>query len=443
MSRPWILAAAFSALILSLVYLTAPSDWTGGQAYAQSGGTGPVASSAEVQSSTSLLPIIECKWELVDQLTGVIDNAYPTDHSEADPLNDPDIPYGFNIADGAFGYGNDDDPLTSPSVTPACDRDGGPQDPPNQDDGVTHMIQVMPNAEDDPEERIIQNWAAVDHPAGPNAIDDVFWKIFHSDGSFKFQIHGHMVPVEDVDLLGSWNDSSTMFGAAYVTGQVSKEAIHDADYGIIDRVKQHQKSLWYADWTISKDQMCGEYRIEAHAVANGAEAVLTNYIDIECFFNLEIDFSSVNWGAILPGTSKVVPGDTQFSPPNSSAPTVKNTGNSGMQVGVLFAPLVQQGVPGPKQIVDFDAAFGKNASHLQWIGAQAPYIQAGDPTWFNDWSIWQVLCNNEVGKLDLSIHPPAGLPNGLYEGNVTVLASWAPGVCPNDLAAGQTPAVAP
>jgi hypothetical protein len=204
-------------------------------------------------------------------------------------------------------------------------------------------------------------------------------------------------------------------------------------------VKQHQKTLWYADWTISKDQMCGEYKIEVYAIANGAQAVLTNYIDILCFYNLEIDFTQVDWGAIIPGTSKVVPGDTQFSPPNSSAPTVKNTGNSGMQVGVIFSPLVQQGVQGPKQIVDFDAAFGKTASTLQWIDP----IAANTESWFHNWNINQVLCNNEVGKLDLSIHPPAGLPNGNYQGSVTVLAAHAPGVCPNDLAAGQEPAPAP
>ena len=395
---------------------------------------GEVPSSASVESTSELVPVIECKWELVDFVVDFTDGTFPQDHSEVDPLNNGT--HGWNFPDGAVQYGQDDDPLTTPSTSPACDRTGGPTDPPSQDDGIQNMIQVMPVAEDDPEERIIQNWAAVDHPAGADAIDDVYWKIFHPDGSFKYQIHGHLVAVGDVDLLGSWNDSSTMFGAAYATGQVSQQAIHDADYGIIDRVKQRQKTLWYADWPISKDQMCGEYRIEAHAVANGVESVLTNYIDIICFFNLEIDFDSVNWGAIIPGTSKVVPGDTQFSPPSSSAPTVKNTGNSGMQVGVLFTPLVQQNVEGPKRIVDFDAAFGKTASVLEWIDP----IAAGDEAWFSNSSINQVLCNNEVGKLDLSVHPPAGLPNGQYEGSLTVLADWAPGVCPNDLAAGQQPA---
>jgi hypothetical protein len=406
---------AVAAVIAAFAFLTG-----GSVAQAQDADT-----SADVQSSNQLFPHIECKWELVDAQIDFIDGTFPLDHSEADPLNDPDIPYGFNIADGAFQYGNDDDTLTLPSVTPACDRDGGPQDPPDQDEGVQHMIQVLPVAEDDPEERIIQNWMAVDHPAGPNAIDDVYWKIYHSDGSLKYQIHGHKIAVEDVDLLGSWDDPTTMWGAAYVTGQVSQSAIHDADYGMVDRVKQHQKTLWYADWLISKDQVCGEYKIEAYAVASGAEDVMTNYIDIICFYNLEIDFSSVNWGAILPGTSKVVPGDTQFSPPNSSAPTVKNTGNSGMQVGVLFSPLVQQGVQGPKQIVDFDAAFGKSASVLQWIDP----ISANVETWFADDSLNQVLCANEVGKLDLSVHPPAGLPNGTYVGTVTVLAAHVPLIC--------------
>jgi hypothetical protein len=420
LSFPGILAVAIAIFLFS----------AGHTPVAAQGGD-QIPSSAQVQSTTALVPVIECKWELVDTVVNFVDGTYPQDHSELDPLNDPDIPYGFNIPNGAVQYGQDDDPLTTPSTSPACTRSGG-QSLPTQPDGVQHMIQVMPVAEDDPEERIIQNWAAVDHPAGVNAIDDVFWKIFHSDGSFKYQIHGHRVPVSEVDLLGAWNQPGTMWGAAHTTGQVSQGAIHAADYGMIDRVKQQQKTLWYADWLISKDQMCGEYRIEAHAVANGVEAIMTNYIDIICFYNLEIDFSSVNWGAILPGTSKVVPGDTQFSPPNSSAPTVKNTGNSGMQVGVRFSPLVQQGVQGPKQIVDFDAAFGKSASVLQWIDP----ISANTDIWFNNSSINQVLCANQIGKLDLSIHPPAGLPNGQYAGVVTVLANWAPGVCPNDIAAG-------
>jgi hypothetical protein len=134
----------------------------------------------------------------------------------------------------------------------------------------------------------------------------------------------------------------------------------------------------------------------------------------------------VSWGTIIPGAGKVLPGDTNFGTPN--APTIKNTGNSGLQLGLVMEALVQQGVQGPKQIVDFDAAFGKSASVLEWIDP----IDAGVLVWFSGDNINQVLCANEVGKLDLSVHPPPALPNGDYRGQVVIYAQLAPGICPGE-----------
>mgnify|MGYP003572771886 FL=1 len=87
----------------------------------------------------------------------------------------------------------------------------------------------------------------------------------------------------------------------------------------------------------------------------------------------------------------------------------------------------------------FDAAFGKNAQVLEWIDP----IPANTPVWFSNSSINQVLCANEVGKLDLSIHPPEVVPTGTYSGYVQINAEWAPGVCANDIAAGIFAEVSP
>lgn len=358
-------------------------------------------------------PIIECKWEL------------------------PDI----NSSLEGIQYGDDDDPIQEPGFP--CDRGDGPTDRPMMEDNVQNVIQVLPNAEDDPEARRIENWVAVEHPNGVDLIDDVFWKVFHADGSFKVQVHGDKVQLEDLDSLGATNQPGTMWGAAWETGQVSSDAVHAVDFGIIDLVRQRQKDLYYADWQIHKEQMCGLYTVEVTAVADGATATMTNTLDIQCFFNLEIDFESIDWGPITPGATKVLNGDTNFG--TAGFPTVKNTGNSGMQVGIEFDPLVQQtnglGTPvaGGKVIDVFDAAFGKSAGVLEWIDP----IPADTPTWFNNTSINQVLCSNDTGKLDLSIHPPDQVPGGSYAGSVMVLAQHAQGVCPNDLAQGDPPAEQP
>ena len=404
----------FMALVIAIVVV---GVGTSGPVNAD--GYEEIPSGAAVVSDNTA-PIIECKWELPDANSGL----------------------------AGIQYSDDDDVLQEPGFP--CYRGDGESDRPQMADNVQNVIQVLPNAEDLPEARKIENWVAVEHPNGVDEIDDVFWKVIHPDGTFKFQIHGTKVQVADsgdgalgndevVDLndLGSWNDADTMWGATYTTGQVTSGAVHDADYGIIDLVTQRQKDLWFAEWEISKDQMCGLYTIEVTAVANGAVATMTNTLEIQCFFNLEIDFEDINWGTITPGGTKVLPGDTNFG--TAGYPTVKNTGNSGMRVGIEFTELLQDDVLGPKVIDVFDAAFGKNAQVLEWIDP----IPANTPVWFSNSSINQVLCANEVGKLDLSIHPPEVVPTGTYSGYVQINAEWAPGVCANDIAAGIFAEVSP
>jgi hypothetical protein len=380
--------------LFALIAVIAAVVGTTGQAHAQ---IEDIPSGASVVTSGAP-PIIECKWELPDADSNSV----------------------------GIQYGNDDDPLTGAGFP--CDRGDGPTDLPFMEDNVQNVIQVLPNAEDLPEARKIENWVAVEHPNGVDEIDDVFWKVIHPDGSFKLQVHGTRVEVADLGDLGSTSTPGTMWYAAHETGQVTTDAVHTSDFGMIDLITQRQKDLWYAEWEISKDQMCGLYTIEVTAVASGAVATMTNTLDIQCFFNLEIDFESVDWGTISPGGTKVLPGDTNFG--TADYPTIKNTGNSGMRVGIKFSELVQDDVLGPKIIDTFDAAFGKSAQVLEWIDP----IPADTEVWFNNESINQVLCANQVGKLDLSVHPPSVVPSGTYSGTIIVLAEHAGGVCPNDFA---------
>ena len=367
---------------------------------------------AEVDS-TAMAAHIECAWAL------------------------PDV--GDDIATG-IQYGDDDDPALEPTPAFPCDvpEDHCPCDPdggkPEQADGARNLIQVLPNTHDLPSEKAVQLWAAVDHPAGVAEIDDVYWKVFHADGSPKVQVHGSAVPVS------ACASHTAMFAAANETGQVSSAAINDPQRGMIALCQEQVKRFYSAAFTISKHQPCGEYRVETHTVSNGVEGpVKTTYIDVLCFFDLNVDFTSIDFAQVVPGSTKVVAGNTLFQL-DDGRPSVQNRGNTGMGVGIEYAPLVQQGQPLPKVITGFDACFGRSAATLQ---CQDPIV--ADPTSSSDRfdfdaSRERTLCANEIGKLDLSVHPQAGLPNGSYAGTVSIYGFHQPHLdCPAFLPNVQQP----
>ncbi len=355
------LTATFAAMVVQGTAFADPSVPTG----------------AEV-SSSGVAPYIECGWALPD-----VDD---------------------NSANG-IQYGNDDNPAVGPTPSYPCDISAATGRP-GMADGAHHLIQVLPNPHDLPTEKAVELWAAVDHPNGISNIDDVYWKVFHPDGSFKIQIHG-----TQAECTGP----AGMFNAANATGQVTSVAIHDINNGMISLCQQDVKTLWYADFEISKHQPWGEYKIEMHAVSHGNESVLTSYIDVLPFYHLVLDFTSVDYGPITPGSSKAVAGDLDMSTP--LRPTIQNQGNSGMGIGVLFSKMLQQGTPGPKEIIQFDAKFGRSPSTLQTLDP----ILAGNLANFDD-APARVLCPNRIGKLDLSVHPPSTLPSGTYAGTVTIVA---------------------
>jgi hypothetical protein len=363
----------------------------------------PVVPTTAVVSGGAVAPNIECKWELPD-----MDSATP-----------------------GIQYNNDDQPSVYPTPPFPCSGT-----PPTQPNGATNMIQVAPNPLNQPEERRIQLWTAVDHPNGTSNISDVYWKVFHPDGTFKIQVHGTRVPVAECEAYGSGSSAvTTMFGSAVATHQVAAASIDDINKGIVTKCKQNEKALYYAEFQLAKEQPCGAYKIEEHAVSNGAESVLTNYINVLCTYYMQLDFSTVDYGTITPGLTKVASGDFLFLPPNDTAPTVLNAGNSGLGLSVSFSPMVQQNTPGGKIIDQFDACFarlragpGEDGSYtLQCIDP----IFAGTTAAFDDTSD-RVLCSDEVGKLDFSIHPPSTLPAGTYAGTVSVIARSVP-TCPTDL----------
>jgi hypothetical protein len=370
------------------------------------------APSGALVTSEGIPPNIECKWELPDMQSDVAGIQYGT-------ADDPDQ----HDDDMAMVPDADNDPsngIQVPCSGPPTTLASMPQD-------VMHMTQVRPNPEDLPEERRIELWMAADHQNGISNIADVYWKVYHPDGSLKVQTHGIKIDKAecnpDTGALGNSTSVGKMFEAAVHTGQVTAEAVDDTNKGMLAKCLQEEKAIYRSEFNLSKHQMCGVYTIEATAVAVGGQTTkLINYLDVQCVYFMQIDFDAIDWGTITPGLKDIVSGDLIWDVPSANAPTVRNVGNDGMGLSLHFSPMV--GASEGKIIDLFDACFGRSPSTLECIDP----IPASTVVSFST-SRDQVLCSNEYGKLDLSIHPPAILPGDTYSGTVDVMAFAAPGVC--------------
>jgi hypothetical protein len=394
-----------------------------------------VPTSATVNGGASA-PVIECKWELpdMDQATAGIQYTAPYDDSATVP--GPPVP--CDLQRNATG-----------SATGSA----------RMADGVHHMIQVRPwdHTIGLPiPERTVELWVAAEHPSGIAAISDVYWDVYQPNaaGGFdqKVQVHfdSPATPQSQYlpgDLgtahgLGQVTASSSpncagftsMFNAAVQTGQLTGAAVNDSTYGMIALCQQQVKAFYHASFELDKDQPCGEYKIVATAVAVGGNLTqLTNYIDVICSFNMQLDFNAVNWGTIIPGIKSVAPGDLVWNTPlGANPPTVANGNNDGMGVQVNFGTMT--GTAHGKTITSFDACFGRSPATLYCVDPIAAGTAtdlttrpAGSPTPNPDPA--QVLCANELGKLDFSIHPPASLPNDSYVGTMTIIGYHVPGMC--------------
>ena len=388
-------------------------------------------------------PVIECKWELPDMDSST-----------------PGIQYSQLIPPATHGIHDDDS-----TIVPDADGDPGngiqvpcagpPTAKPTQPNNVHHEIQVAPNFENLPEQRQIQNWAAVD---APQTVSDVFWQVFEPCAvgtagcdavthlKYKLQVHGTMLTQTDcLALVGTSLTDGAMTEAAIHNGEVTKAAFDDTNKGMLSLCQQGVKGLYHAEWPLSKDQPCGEYRIDVTAVSiGGATTTLSNYIDVQCTFMLKVDFAGdpptcpggIDWGNLVPGFGATVGGDLLFNPPCDPAPTVKNVGNDGMGLKLTYSDLV--GVTFGKHIYTFDACFGRtpDISLLKCIdpivnlpGQTTPTSPEIDTQVDFGTLPQQVLCANEPGKLDPSVHPQAGLPADTYVGTATLVGYAVPGEC--------------
>jgi hypothetical protein len=181
--------------------------------------------------------------------------------------------------------------------------------------------------------------------------------------------------------------------------------------------------------------------VVATAEDNYGSDSLTYGINVLPFYDLQADFTSVQWPALTRGAHKRVIGD--FDLTNPARPTVVNRGNAGIGIEVEFDKMClvgfesQCGTVDRKRIDEFDSAFGVRHDLLVAVGDEQtrPNVVTGDqgstrkPNGYRmsfeyegDVQPGQSLCPNDRGKVEFSLYTSADQETGEYRGGVSVYA---------------------
>ncbi|MGC8627663.1 MAG: hypothetical protein ACP5VR_08940 [Acidimicrobiales bacterium] len=308
----------------------------------------------------------------------------------------------------------------------------------------------------------VELWAAVNDTYGLGQISTVDWNVYYPDGSLDVDVHAG-APIEGSSACTNTPWLGDMFSQAVLDNELTTGAVGGATNGLLFECNEDSVALFHNAFTISKDDPNGIYKIVADARdAQGREGYMTYYLMVNPFIDFAKDFSSDDFGNVLPGVTKTVEGDTTFNPPNSTGPTITNGGNSGMQVGVQFFPLLggtsnQIGTPDSTGNGYFDASFGYNADFLQTITPIAPASGSPGPSnldqvqWFHSYG-GQEVCPDDTPKLDVSVTPPSGLTAATFTGPMVVwyqsndvmvsgatATNGTTGYCPTDSGIPYTP----
>jgi hypothetical protein len=456
-----------ASVLIGVTTITGMTLTGAGAAYANES-SGSITVGATISAADAAAPTIECSWVLTDDnhagggetqqysyaigadvgpdTSGLTYTNYtqPSQTPGAPASGSPNAPsYGGSPnAATSFLYGLDDDPSLYPS-TPNCTSTNTATSQPIQPAGtkaapVNTDVTVLPNGFDSATNssatastapRRLEIWSAIDNAAAVN------FNVFYPDGAEDTDLGG--IQIGNTAGGGACSSYGTagslltnMFAAAGPvsagSNQVSANAItNSSGTGIVNLCNDEEKSLWYQGFTVSKDDPNGTYTIEIQAVNASGTSVAWVSFYVESFYQLAVDFNSVTFPAGAAGTQLFVSGDTTFSPPASTFPTVTNGGNSGEEVGVDFGTLTYTPAVGsPYYITSFDTNLGYNSGDV--LGANLDG-SAGTTIWITNHTAAaatgaQLVCPNDTPKLDLSAEPSINDASGTYTGTMTVVA---------------------
>ena len=149
----------------------------------------------------------------------------------------------------------------------------------------------------------------------------------------------------------------------------------------------------------------GNYTVTVTATDNSsATGELSNTFEYLSIIGLDLDLSAVGFGTIVPGETKVVPGDGVWGAPNL---TVHSIGNGPVDIEVSATDMTSDGNTITKDNIGCEI----DALGSQWLNAPRTF------------SIDLECCSYE--NVNLSLHVPEGTAQGAYTGKVTFVAKHA------------------
>ncbi|MFC1622652.1 hypothetical protein ACFL1Y_01500 [Patescibacteria group bacterium] len=173
-------------------------------------------------------------------------------------------------------------------------------------------------------------------------------------------------------------------------------------------------AVYCAEKDLSYEDPSGEYIVWALAQdTNGKQTILENsftYLPMTAF---ETDFTSVNYGSVRLNTHKIISGDLTWDALNMGGASVRNVGNTRLQMGVQQDDMGLGYTEGSGWNVIYDARVGSNVSF-------ANYSPDASIKYIND-----ELDLSEMDEMDFSVlinkFPPTHETDS-YIGNMTLSA---------------------
>ena len=239
-------------------------------------------------------------------------------------------------------------------------------------------------------------------PEGRETIGNVYAEVYLPNGEHKYQKHAvKMTDTAEIEECKA---------LAVSAGLITQEEADHIDLYIDDKQQYYMYKVYLP---MLYHQPAGDYVVEFWGTdLSGvtSDILVGGFLWIPTIV-LEYDFNSgIDFGSILPGYEKMIPGDEDLT--TSGLPTLKNEGNIPIQVGVEFTNLT--GINHSKVIDRFDVQF---QSFSRDFNAYAM-------VWADD---CLQICQTK--QIDFSIHPETGIPNDVYEGDMTLFARDNEFVC--------------
>jgi len=271
-------------------------------------------------------------------------------------------------------------------------------------------------------QRVVKFYVVIGDSNGINDLSAAYIKVYHPDGSFKFQLDAITPGWTIIPYSGLIDMDGDCAGETPVP-----EALDDLDaqgritYGFdpvrvatmtLDTLKydlEHGKQLLVE--LVGEMDFCqpsGDYRVEAIAVdTSGKSGTLDNFFFYFSIVALRCDFTSINWGSVNVNQWNVLYGDEDMSTPTK--PTIHNIGNDPAKIELHFTEMTGTNIG--KKIIDFDASM--LGGHIELVASTPQVIvnAAGEPV---------MLPPCTPTQIDFSIHPPTGTPEDTYRGEMTI-----------------------